>query len=181
MRIFERMIGMAFMMENIDEAVDRKYIITKHVNKQAKPGTMIHVMAAFESPDGITVNYRVTETKQNFTVRFDTLKQFCKWCRPDTFIARHYESLNAKDIMYYMKVSGRSFVTFCLPLILCALVVIWGGVLLLLDSPMAIIVGAILSALTILLISLHYKSQKTQATVRIYSKVGTKKWNVVIK
>lgn len=172
---------MAYMMYSIDEAVDRKFIITKNMSSQAKPGTLIHIMDTTQTSDGISVDYRVTETGQDFTVKFDTVKQFCKWCRPDTFIARYYEYLNDKDIINYMKVSGRSFTSFCLPLIIAALVIVWVVSLLVLSPVPAIIVGAVLSIIAVLAIFKVYKDQKTKATEKIYSKIGNTKWGVVIK
>ena len=44
---------MAFMLYSIDEAVDCKYIITKAISGQAKPGTLIHVMDTKENSDGV--------------------------------------------------------------------------------------------------------------------------------
>ena len=78
---------MAFMLYSIDEAVDCKYIITKAMSGQAKPGTLIHVMDTKENSDGVTVFYRITKTGQNFVAKFETIKDFCKWCTPDSFIA----------------------------------------------------------------------------------------------
>ena len=172
---------MAFMLEYIDEAVDRKFIVTTYQPKQAKPGTMVHIMAAFETEDGITVNYRVTETRQDFTIRFGNIKQFCKWCRPDSFVARHYESLNSKEIIQYMKITGRTFVTFCLPLILLVLAVIWLASMLFTKPPVNIVLGAVLSVVAIAAIILYYKAQKTHATVKMYNKVSSKWSSVVIK
>lgn len=172
---------MAYMMYSIEEAIDRKFIITKNMSSQAKPGTLIHIMDTTQTSDGISVDYRVTDTGQDFSVRFDTMKQFCKWCRPDTFIARYYEYLNEKDIVNYMKVSGRSFTSFCLPLIIAALVIVWVLSLLLLKLVPAIIVGVLLSIVAVIAIFKVYKDQKTKATERIYSKIGNTKWGVVIK
>ncbi len=171
---------MAYMIEDIDEAIDHKYIVTKTLSRQAKAGTMVHIMDSFQNQDGITVNYRVTETGQDFMVRFDNLKQFCKWCRPDSFIARHYESLSKSDIVRYMKVTGRTFASFCLPAILLVLALIWAVSLLLIKDNVGIIVGAVLSVIAIFVIILIYKMQKTKATVKLYSKEGDK-WGVSFK
>ena len=116
---------MAFMLYSIDEAIDRKYVVTKPLSGQAKSGTLIHVMDTHETSDGITVDYRVTKTGQNYVVKFPTVKEFCKWCRPDTFIARHYDSLSKKEIRQYLKITSRTFTSFCLPLIVVALAIIW--------------------------------------------------------
>lgn len=173
---------MAFMMYSVDEAVDRKFIITKKVSNQAEPGTLIHVMDASEGADGVSVDYRVTGTGQDFSIKFANLKQFCKWSRPDTFIARHYESLNPKDIVNYMKVSNRSFTTFCLPLMLIAIAIIWCIVLLLpLEMVPKIIIGVVLSVVVAFVIFQVYKKQKSNATMKIYSKVSSSKWGLVIK
>lgn len=170
---------MAFMMYSVDEAIDSKFIITKNISNQAKPGTLIHIMDASQTSNGISVDYRVTGTNQDFTVRFETLKQFCKWIQPDNFIARHYESLTNKDIVNYMKVSNHGFVSFCLPLIIIALAIIWPVCLLLLPSTLiGIIVGAVLSVAAVVGIILINKKQKSDAKMKIYSSVAGSKWGI---
>ena len=80
---------MALYLYSIDEAEDRKFIVTKAMSGQAKMGTLVHIMECSENSSGISVSYRVTETGQDFNIKFENLKQFCKWARPDNFIARY--------------------------------------------------------------------------------------------
>lgn len=174
---------MAFMMYSVDEAIDSKFIVTKSISSQAKQGTLIHIMDSVQTDEGISVDYRVTGTNQDFTIKFDNLKQFCKWIQPDSFIARHYECLSSKDIIYYMKVNSRSFLSFCLPLILVALAVIWSVALLLLPLPLVtgVIVAAVLSVIACVAIVLIFKKQKSNAKMRIWSRVSESKWGMTIK
>lgn len=161
---------MAFMLYSIDEAVDCKYVVTKSMSGQAKAGTLIHVMDTKENSDGIIVDYRVTETGQNFVIKFDTIKQFCKWARPDTFIARHYESFTKKEIQCYIKVCDRSFASFCLPILIIALAVIWAFSLILLSGSVRFIVGAVLSVIAALAVLYLFRAQKEKVKMKLYSK-----------
>ena len=163
---------MAFMLYSIDEAIDRKYVITKLVSGQAKVGSLIHVMDTHETSDGITVDYRVSKTGQNYVVKFPTVKEFCKWCRPDTFIARHYDSLSKKEIRQYLKVTSRTFTTFCLPIILVALALIWIIGIALIGPPAGIILGVILSLVAVLAVLYIFKAQKEKIKLKLYSKVN---------
>ena len=87
---------MTYMLNDIDEAIDRKFLVTKTLSNQVQAGTIVHIMDAHSEKDGkVTVYYRITYTKQDYTVKFDNVKQFCKWARPDNFIARHYEGDSA--------------------------------------------------------------------------------------
>lgn len=171
---------MAFMMYSADEAIDSKFIITKSISNQAKPGTLIHIMDSSQTSDGISVDYRVTGTNQDYTVKFDNLKQFCKWMQPDSFIARHYECLTSKDILYYLKVNGRSFATFWLPLILIVWVAIWVLSLLILPTNISFIIAAVLSLGALVGVFFVDKKQKANAKMRIWSKVADSKWNMKI-
>lgn len=173
---------MALYLYSIDEAIDRKYVVTKSMNSQAKAGSLIHVMDCSEKGDGgVSVSYRVTETGQNFDVSFSNLKQFCKWARPDNFIARHYENLTTKDILYYIRVTSRTFVSFYLPILIAALVLIWIISLALIKGIAGIIIGAVLSAAAVAGIIFYYKYQKKRVSMNIYSKAGSNRWGVVIK
>ncbi len=163
---------MAFMLYSIDEAIDRKYVVTKPLNGQAKVGSLIHIMDAKESSNGITVDYRVSQSNQSFVAKFETLKDFCKWCRPDTFIARHYESLTKKEIRQYLTITGRTFTSFCLPIILVALVVIWVLGLVIIKGVAGIILSVILSLVAVLAVLFVFKSQKEKIKLKLYSKVN---------
>ena len=160
------------MLYSIDDAIDCKYIVTKTLNKQAKAGSLIHVMDTMETSDGITVDYRVTKTGQNFVIRFPTVKEFCKWCRPDSFLARHYDSFSKKEIMNYLKIKDRSFTTFCLPIIAVALVVIWLICLLAIKGAAGVIVGVVLSIAAVLGTMYIFKTTKEKMLVKLYGKVN---------
>ena len=162
---------MAFMLYSIDEAIDHKYVVTKPMNSQAKPGTLIHIMDAHKTSDGITVDYRASEGR-SYVAKFPTEKEFCKWCRPDTFIARHYGSLSKKDIRQYLKITSRTFTSFCLPLIIVALAVIWGVCIAVIGAPAGIIVGAILSLIAVIAVLYIFKSQKEKIKLKLYGKVN---------
>ena len=61
---------MALYLYSIDEAEDRKFIVTKAMSGQAKMGTLVHIMECSENSSGISVSYRVTETGQDFNIKF---------------------------------------------------------------------------------------------------------------
>lgn len=173
---------MALYLYSIDEAIDRKYVVTKSMNSQAKAGSLIHVMDCSEKGDGsISVSYRVTETGQNFDISFSNLKQFCKWARPDNFIARHYENLTTKDILYYIRVTSRTFMSFYLPILIAALILIWIISLALIKGITGIIIGLVLSVVTAIVVIFYYKYQKKRVSMNMYSKIGSNSWGVVIK
>lgn len=175
---------MAYMLNDIDEAIDRKFLVTKSISNQVPAGTIVHIMGADPHKDGtITVYYRITYTKQDYTIKFDNLRSFCKWARPDNFIARHYESFNKKEIQRYIKIKDRNFSNFCLPIILFALVLVWAAAIILLDDMMfAVIVGAAVSVLMIVLITLAFKTSKHKAMMKLYSKVSARSnWGVSFK
>ncbi|MBO6141618.1 MAG: hypothetical protein J6O40_07465 [Ruminococcus sp.] len=163
---------MAFMLYNIDEAVDHKYVVMKTMSGQAKAGTLVHIMDTTEKSDGILVDYRNTKTGQNFIARFNTVKDFCKWARPDTFLARHYENFSKKEIMQYLKVSERTFASFCLPIIAVALVIIWVLALLVIGGAAGAVLGVVLSIVAVLGTLLFFKMSKEKTMLKMYSKVG---------
>ncbi len=174
---------------NIDEAIDRKFLITKNVKGQAEAGTVIHVMDAENTPNGsVNVLYRVARFNekfhdyQDFTAKFDSLAAFCKWAQPDNFIARNYEMLDIRDIQHYIKIKQRNFTSFCLPLILIFAVIVWallyfalGGV----GIPM-IVIGVLLTLLITAGVLLMLKKQKKKEKVRLYHKISSN-WGIVLK
>ncbi len=167
---------------NIDEAIDRKFIVTKTIgSNQAKAGTLVHIMDARQDSKGIHVDYRVTSSGQDFTIRFENLKQFTSWATLDTFIARYYDFLSAKDLQYYIKVTNRTFASFCVPIIAVALVIIWIIAIAAIGSTTGIIVGAILSVIAIGVTVFIYTSQKNNFMVKLYGKVSTGAWGIALK
>ncbi len=141
---------------NIDEAVDRKFLVTKNMK-------------------GKFHDY------QDYTAKFDSLAAFCKWAQPDNFIARNYEMLSIRDIQHYIKVKNRTFASFCLPIILIAAVIIWALLFIVLGAgiPM-IIIGVVLTCAAALGILVVFKKQKKKERVRLYQKISSN-WGVVIK
>ena len=174
---------MTYMLNDIDEAIDRKFLVTKTISNQAEAGTIVHIMGAENGKDGsISVYYRITYTRQDFVIKFDSLKSFCKWARPDNFIARHYESFNIREIQQYIKIKDRNFTNFCLPIILVALILIWVVCLIALTGTARIIIGVLLSVLVTVGIILVYRSTKHKAMIKLYSKVSANSnWGVNFK
>ena len=170
---------MTYMLNSIDEAIDRKFLVTKSLGNQVKAGTLVHIMGTKEIDDGVVVDYRVTDTGQDFSIRFQGVKEFCQWARPDTFIARYYESFSQKEILHYIKVNNRSFVNFCLPIIAGILVV---AIILMvaLPKPVGIIIGIILFIAGAVGTFFIYNSQKKNVKLKLYQKVSTN-WGIAFK
>ena len=177
---------MSTYLLNIDEAIDRKFLVSKTLKGQAEAGNIIHVMDAEGSPNSVLVTYRVSHYNekfhdyQDYTIKFGSVAEFCKWAQPDNFIARNYENLNIRDIQHYIKVKNRSFATFCLPIILVAAIVFFAlfmGVLHL-GLP-GIILALVLTAAVTVAIMAVFKNQKKQEKMRLYSKISSG-WGVVI-
>lgn len=162
---------MAFMLYSIDEAIDCKYVVTKTMSGQAKAGTLIHIMDANENSDGVAVAYRVTKTGQNFLIKFDSVKSFCKWASPNAFLARHYDSFTSKEINQYMKISNRSPLS-ALPIIAVALVVIWILALAVIGGGAGAIVGAVLSVVAVVAILFISRAQREKVLMKLYGKVN---------
>lgn len=173
---------------NIDEAVDRKFLVTKNMKGQAETGTIIHVMDAENNSGGsVNVTYRVARFNekfhdyQDYTAKFDSLAAFCKWAQPDNFIARNYEMLSIRDIQHYIKVKNRTFASFCLPIILIAAVIIWALLFIVLGAGIpTIIIGVVLTCAVALGILVVFKKQKKKERVLLYQKISSN-WGVVIK
>jgi len=176
---------MTYMLNDIDEAIDRKFLVTKTLSNQVEAGTIVHIMDAVNEKDGsVTVYYRITYTKQDYTVKFENLKQFCKWARPDNFIARHYESFDIKEIQAYIKMKDRTFTSFYLPIMLGLMIIIWGVCLIALKSqvPLKFIIGGVLSAAVIGFMIYMYKVVKHKTMIKLYSKISSNSnWGVNFK
>ncbi|SFW52086.1 hypothetical protein [Ruminococcus flavefaciens] len=174
---------------NIDEAIDRKFLVTKAMRGQADIGTIIHVMDAEQQGQAVIVYYRVTRYNekfhdyQDYTAKFENLAAFCKWAQPDNFIARNYECFSIRDIQHYIKVKNRSFASFCLPIILVAAIIIWVALALLMFKTnliVGVIIGAVLTLLVIVLAFSLLKMQKKKEKMRLYRKVSAG-WGVVFE
>lgn len=171
---------MAFMLYDIEEAVDRKYVVTKSLPNQAKMGSVVHIMGTEQGGSGTNVKYRVSRTNQDFTASFADVKEFCKWIRPDDFVARYYEKLTEDDIGRYLKATGKTFATFDLPIIIVALVIIWVLSIFVIKGVVGIIVGAVLSVAAFVGITQFSKIYRSKAKLKLYNKVGTS-WGISIK
>lgn len=183
-KTIEGVLIMTYMLNDIDEAIDRKFLVTKTLSNQVQAGTIVHIMDALNNKDGtVTVYYRITYTKQDYTVKFDNVKQFCKWARPDNFIARHYESFNIKEIQRYVKLKDRTFTSFCLPLILVAVAFIWAICWLLIGKEtFMFILAAVLTVAAAVLITFTYRSSRQKELIKLYSKVSANSnWRVNFK
>ena len=172
---------------NIDEAVDRKFLVTKNMKGQAETGTIIHVMDAENNSGGsVNVTYRVARFNekfhdyQDYTAKFENLAAFCKWAQPDNFIARNYECFSLRDIQYYIKVKNKNFTSFCLPIILIAAIIIWVLALFLIKGVVGIIVGAFATLLVAFGALYLLKSMKKKEKMRLYRKVSAG-WGVVFQ
>lgn len=174
---------------NIDEAIDRKFLVTKAMKGQADIGTIIHVMDAEQQGQAVIVYYRVTRYNekfhdyQDYTAKFENLAAFCKWAQPDNFIARNYECFSIRDIQHYIKVKNRSFASFCLPIILVAAIIIWVALALLMFKTnliVGVVIGAVLTLLVIVLAFSLLKMQKKKEKMRLYRKVSAG-WGVVFE
>lgn len=173
---------------NIDEAIDRKFLVSKTLKGQAEAGNIIHVMDAEGSANSVLVTYRVSHYNekfhdyQDYTAKFENLSAFCKWCQPDNFIARNYECFSIRDIQHYIKVKNRNFASFCLPIILIAAIIIWACALLLFKDKLiiGIIIGAVLTLLVLFGAVYLLKVQKKKEKMRLYRKVSAG-WGVVFE
>ena len=174
---------MTYMLNDIDEAIDRKFLVTKTLSNQVEAGTIVHIMDAVNEKDGsVTVYYRITYTKQDYTVKFENLKQFCKWARPDNFIARHYESFDIKEIQQYIKVKDRGFISFYLPIILVAAIIVWVVSLLVIKGTVGVIVGAALTVAIAGAVIYLYRSTKHKTMIKLYSKISSNSnWGINFK
>lgn len=181
------MKGMAMnYLLNIDEAVDRKFLVTKAMKGQAEVGTIIHVMDAEQQGTAVIVYYRVTRYNekfhdyQDYTAKFESLAAFCKWAQPDNFIARNYEYFSLKDIQHYITVKNRNFTSFCLPIIIVAAVLIWCLSLLVVKGVVGIIIGVFFTVLVAFAVLAMLKNQKKKEKMRLYRKISAG-WGVVFE
>ncbi|MBR0511423.1 MAG: hypothetical protein IJJ81_02470 [Ruminococcus sp.] len=171
---------------NIDEAIDRKFLVTKAMKGQADIGTIIHVMDAEQQGQAVIVYYRVTRYNekfhdyQDYTAKFENLAAFCKWAQPDNFIARNYECFSIRDIQHYIKIKNRNFASFCLPIILIAAIIIWVVALFVVKGIAGIIIGAVLTLVVIIGAFSLLKMQKKKEKMRLYRKVSAG-WGVVFE
>ncbi len=165
-------------LNNIEDAVDRKYLIMKNIKGQAESGTLVHIMGAANGPDGVSVKYRVTSTGQDYVAKFTDVKQFSKWAVADNFLARYQDNLTKKDIRQYLKMRDASVVTACAPVLFAALLIVWavivGGIFLSDMKTWQLLVGGVcLSVMVFFLVSMYHRHRKDRIMTNIYNKVAT--------
>lgn len=177
---------MRLLLNNIEDAVDQKYLITKSLKNQAEAGTVIHIMGATTESDGVTVKYRVTKTGQDYSCKFADIKQFAKWASSDNFVARYQDNLTPSDIRQYIKVCNTSFTASG------GIVIIAGIAIALLIMLIAMIVGKIVwwqlligvVCLPIIIyfgVSTFYKRRRSKVMSQIYNKVSESWGGVVLR
>ncbi|MBQ3139373.1 MAG: hypothetical protein IJB68_07685 [Ruminococcus sp.] len=173
---------MAQYLLSFDEAIDRKFIVTKNLNGQAKPGTMIHVLDCVPKGNGAhTVWYRVNETGQDFSHGFSSIKDFCSWARTDKILIRHYESLSRRDVMQYLKITNGGFTKLYLPVIIVLLILVWIALISVVGGVTGAVIASVLSLVIFVGALFVYKAQRKKAILSIYSKVSKNNWGVIIK
>ena len=167
---------MAYMLKNINDAVDGKFLVTKSFPKQAEAGTIVHIMDARKlKAGGYQLDYRVTSTGQNYLIEFKQLTDFYAWARPDSFIARNYNSFSKKDILHYVKVTSRTFQSFCFPLIIAAVIVVWILAFLLMGSVTSkILFGFLMSIVAAGIVIFIFIKQKNSVKMKMYQMIQSK-------
>lgn len=171
---------------NIDEAIDRKFLVTNSMKGQCASGTIIHVMDAVKAANSIVVNYRVARYNekfhdfQDFTAKFEDLAEFCKWAQPDNFIARNYEYFTTKDIQHYIRVKKRTLLTYCLPTILVISLIVWILAFLIIGGLGAVLLSVFFTICFAAYILYDFKTSKKKEKMRMYRKISSK-WGVVLK
>ena len=168
---------MRLLLNNIEDAVDQKYLITKSLKNQAQAGTVIHIMGAQTESDGVTVKYRVTSTGQDYTAKFADLKQFSKWASADNFVARYQENLTANEIRKYIKVRNNSFMASGGIPVIAGIVIAWvimivATVTKLLTWWQLLIGGVCLSVIIYFGVTTFYKRRRSKVMSQIYNKVS---------
>ncbi len=167
---------MAYILKDIRDAIDGKFLVTKTLPKQAETGTIVHIMDARKLKNGgFQLDYRVTSTGSNYLIEFKTMKDFYAWARPDTFIARNYNSFSKKDILHYIKVTSRTFQSFCVPLMAVAVVLIFALSIILVKSvALKIVVALVGSIAACALVMFIYKKQKNDVKMKMYHMLSNK-------
>lgn len=177
---------MRLLLNNIEDAVDQKYLVTKSLKNQAEAGTVIHIMGAQNESDGITVKYRVTKTGQDYSCKFADIKQFARWASSDNFVARYQDNLSPSDIRQYIRVCNTSFMASG------GIIIIAGIAIALLAMLIAMIIGKIvwwqlligIVCFPIIIyfgVSTFYKRRRSRVMSQIYNKVSESWGGVVLR
>ncbi len=168
---------MRLLLNNIEDAVDQKYLITKSLKNQAEAGTVVHIMGAQTESDGVSVKYRVTSTGQDYTAKFADVKQFSKWATADNFVARYQDNLTTSEIRRYIKVRNNSFMASGGIPIIAGVAVVWLIMLVALVTKLLawwqiLIGGVCLSVMVYFCITTFYKKRRSKIMSQIYNKVS---------
>ncbi|MBQ5310551.1 MAG: hypothetical protein ILP19_00700, partial [Oscillospiraceae bacterium] len=113
--------------------------------------------------------------------RFNSIKEFCAWAKPDTFIARYYECFDSNEINKYIKINNRTVVTFCVPLIAIALVIVWILFGAIIKGTAGVVLGIVFSFIAVGVVFFLYKQSKNKIKMDLYKKVSAARWGVTIK
>lgn len=164
---------MTYMLNSIEDAVDRKFLVLKSVSGQVSAGTLIHVLDARQEGGKTVIYYRNMTNGLDSMIRFENPGMFYKWARPDNFIARYYDRFSKRDIQQYIKLSNRTFKSFCLPIIIVAVILVWVITLLLVPNIiLKVIVGVCLSVMVGFAVWSIYKNHHTKVMMRLYRNVS---------
>lgn len=177
---------MRLLLNNIEDAVDQKYLITKSLKNQAAAGTVIHIMGAQTESDGVTVKYRVTKTGEDYSCKFADIKQFSKWANYDNFVARYQDNLSPSDIKQYIKVCDTSFmasggipiiVSIAAVLIILAITMIIGKI-----AWWQFVIGVVCFSIAAYFgVTTFYKRRRNKIMSQIYNKVSAAWGGVVLR
>ena len=164
---------MTYMLNSIEDAVDRKFLVLKSVSGQVPGGTLIHVMDARQEGGKTVIYYRSMTNGRDGVIKFDNPSMFYKWARPDNFIARYYDRFSNRDIQQYIKLSNRTFKSFCLPLMIVAIILVWVVCLLFVPNIiLKIVVCVCLSVMVGFSVWSIYKNHHTKVMMRLYRNVS---------
>ncbi len=172
---------MGSYIKNIEDTIDRNYLVLKRVKDNVDAGTVVHIMAAKRTDEGIFVNYRVMSTGKDYTISFSSLKGFLKWAKDDNFIARYHDSMTPADIKQYIRVFNGTFVSSCGIIIAAAVLIVWGLMLILLGGWQRYVVGGLLTVIVPSIVYLAYNRYRNKVLVNLYNKI-TNNWqgNIVM-
>lgn len=177
---------MRLLLNNIEDAVDQKYLITKSLKNQAAAGTVIHIMSTQTESDGVTVKYRVTKTGEDYSCKFADIKQFSKWASHDNFVARYQDNLTPSDIKQYIKVCDTSFMASGgIPIIIGIAVALIILVVTMVIGKIAwwqLLIGAVCFSVIIYFgVTTFYKRRRNKIMSQIYNKVSAAWGGVVLR
>lgn len=170
------------MYGSLNDLVDGKFLVLRKMDNHPEAGTMVHIMDVAQNQNGsYNMYYRVTETGQDGVNTFINLKEFYNWARPDSFIARNYEFLTLPEIQRYIRAKKRNVFNFCLPLMCIMLALVWALMFILLDTPLSIVLGAVISIVGCAVIFMYYRNQKKRLVRKMYKDLLQKRYGLVIE